>query len=146
MNTTVSVGVDNGGTWIRFRGLDAQGRLRWSTQERSPHLQQLPIVLRRRLSRFGGRLALLAVGSSGMWNRSKSRTLQAALSGLAHKIVVMSDVEAAWLASFSGQKEMRGGIVVIAGTGSIALGRKGRSPMVRAGGLGPEIGDEGSGF
>ncbi len=38
------------------------------------------------------------------------------------------------------------GIVVIAGTGSIALGRSGAQPMVRAGGWGYIFGDEGSAF
>lgn len=38
------------------------------------------------------------------------------------------------------------GIVVISGTGSVAFGRNGEGKEVRAGGWGPTIGDEGSGF
>lgn len=38
------------------------------------------------------------------------------------------------------------GIVVIAGTGSVAFGRNAEGKEVRAGGWGPTIGDEGSGF
>jgi N-acetylglucosamine kinase-like BadF-type ATPase len=37
-------------------------------------------------------------------------------------------------------------IVVISGTGSISYGRTANGKFARAGGLGPEIGDEGSGY
>lgn len=39
-----------------------------------------------------------------------------------------------------------GGVVVIAGTGSVAFGRNEKGDEARAGGWGPTIGDEGSGF
>src|ERR1700737_1327668 len=39
-----------------------------------------------------------------------------------------------------------GGVVVIAGTGSVAFGRNDAGAEARAGGWGPTIGDEGSGF
>src|SRR5438105_659794 len=39
-----------------------------------------------------------------------------------------------------------GGVVVIAGTGSVAFGRNEAGTEARAGGWGPTIGDEGSGF
>jgi len=38
------------------------------------------------------------------------------------------------------------GVVIIAGTGSVAFGRNGRGAEARAGGWGPTIGDEGSGY
>lgn len=38
------------------------------------------------------------------------------------------------------------GIVVISGTGSVAFGRNGRGEEARAGGWGPTLGDEGSGY
>ena len=40
----------------------------------------------------------------------------------------------------------RPGVLVLAGTGSIVLGRDGQGRLVRAGGLGPLLGDEGSAF
>ena len=40
----------------------------------------------------------------------------------------------------------RSGVVVIAGTGSIAYGQKSDGTSARAGGLGPDQGDEGSGY
>ena len=39
-----------------------------------------------------------------------------------------------------------GGIVVISGTGSVAFGRNAKGEEARAGGWGPTLGDEGSGF
>jgi N-acetylglucosamine kinase-like BadF-type ATPase len=54
----------------------------------------------------------------------------------------MSDAEAAWLGALDG----RPGLVVLAGTGSIVIGRDARGRWARAGGLGPLLGDEGSAF
>lgn len=59
------------------------------------------------------------------------------------RIVVQSDAAAAWAAGTWGQP----GIVLIAGTGSIAYGRLSpESSEERAGGWGYLLGDEGSGF
>jgi N-acetylglucosamine kinase-like BadF-type ATPase len=54
----------------------------------------------------------------------------------------MSDVELAHRAAFAGGP----GILVLAGTGSIALARDRRGRGQRAGGWGPLLGDDGSGF
>jgi N-acetylglucosamine kinase-like BadF-type ATPase len=64
------------------------------------------------------------------------------LRGLAQRVEVVSDVEAALLGALDG----RPGILVLVGTGSIVLGRDGQGRVARAGGLGPLIGDEGSAF
>jgi len=141
MNTPAFVGVDNGGTWIRLVGLDSQGRRAWSFKKPSPTVPHLPAFLRHQLKRFHGRLEGLAVGSRGVWKIAKRQSVKGKLRGLAKKIVVMSDVEAAWLAAFTSQ-----GVVVISGTGSIAYGRTPAGRSARAGGLGPEKGDEGSGY
>jgi len=140
MPAPVAVGVDNGGTWIRFKGLNTKGRCVWSLKNPSPTVDQLPNVLRHHLKRF--HLSYLAVGSRGVWTQAKRRSMKRALQGLAKKIVVMSDVEAAWLAAFGAKC----GIIVISGTGSIAYGRKIDGTFVRTGGLGPDKGDEGSGY
>jgi glucosamine kinase len=133
--------VDNGGTWIRLKGLDARGRCVWSLKKPSPTVEKLPGFLQKHLRRFRGRLDSLAVGSRGVWKPAKRRAMKRALRGLAKNIVVMSDVEAAWMAAFKDR-----GIIVVAGTGSIAYGRRADGMFARAGGLGPDKGDEGSGF
>jgi glucosamine kinase len=143
MATPVVIGVDNGGTWIRMIGLDASGKRVWNFKSPSPSVDKLPLYLRKHLRPFHGRLEGLAVGSRGVWKQSKCKDVKRALKGLAKRIVVMSDVEAAWLAAFGPKGN---GIVVIAGTGSIAYGRKPDGTFARAGGFGPDKGDEGSGY
>src|ERR1700690_2031985 len=95
-----TIGVDNGGTWIRLVGLDAKGRRTWSLKKKSPSVEQLPAFLRSHLKRFKGELDLLAVGSRGVWKQAARRKLKVTLHGLAKQIDVMSDVEAAWIAAF----------------------------------------------
>jgi len=58
---------------------------------------------------------------------------------------VLSDVEAAWLAAYGHQSKGQG-VLLISGTGSIAYGRDAQGHVARAGGLGPEKGDEGSAY
>ena len=60
----------------------------------------------------------------------------------AERLIVTTDAEIA----LSGAVEAGQGIIVIAGTGSMALGRRGSGPVVRAGGWGYIFGDEGSAF
>lgn len=57
-----------------------------------------------------------------------------------HPYVLVNDVEAAWAAGLT----CTDGIAIIAGTGSIALGVRGKARM-RCGGWDYELGDEGSG-
>jgi glucosamine kinase len=57
------------------------------------------------------------------------------------EIEVLGDMEVALEAAFPGVP----GVVVVAGTGSIAYGRNDRRETARAGGWGPTVSDEGSG-
>ena len=57
-------------------------------------------------------------------------------------IKVLSDVEIALEGAFAGAP----GIILIAGTGSIVLGKNKNGKLFRAGGFGKVIGDEGSGY
>jgi N-acetylglucosamine kinase-like BadF-type ATPase len=61
---------------------------------------------------------------------------------LARKVTVISDVELAYLERLGRVP----GLLILAGTGSIALARDDRGRWHRAGGLGPKLGDEGSGY
>jgi N-acetylglucosamine kinase-like BadF-type ATPase len=95
-----------------------------------------------RRHRWTGRVDTLVVASRGVWLPRERRALRRALRGLARRIVVIADVEAAWHATHDGGA----GVLVLAGTGSIVLGRSARGRWARAGGLGPLLGDEGSAF
>ncbi|HET9216033.1 MAG TPA: BadF/BadG/BcrA/BcrD ATPase family protein [Terriglobia bacterium] len=58
------------------------------------------------------------------------------------RLVVETDV----FITYMGAIGLRPGVLLIAGTGSIALGRRSDGSMVRAGGWGPVFSDEGAGF
>jgi glucosamine kinase len=62
--------------------------------------------------------------------------------GLAAEVVVGTDVEAAFHDAFGSGP----GILLIAGTGSIAWGRGETGEVIRVGGWGEQLGDEGSGY
>lgn len=111
---------------------------------RAPALPELATFLRSlwRGRRWTGRVAALVVAARGVWLPAERRALTRALRGLARRIRVIPDVEAAWHATHADGA----GILVLAGTGSIVLGRTARGRWARAGGLGPLLGDEGSAF
>ena len=87
-------------------------------------------------------MSALVVAARGVWLPRERRALARGLRGLARRVVVIPDVEAAWHATHAGGA----GVLVLAGTGSIVLGRSAGGRWVRAGGLGPLLGDEGSAF
>jgi N-acetylglucosamine kinase-like BadF-type ATPase len=88
------------------------------------------------------RVAALVVASRGLWTPAERRILARALRGLAARVHVISDAQAALLGALG----KRPGVLMLSGTGSIVVGRNARGRWARAGGLGPVLGDEGSGF
>ena len=144
MPTGVAVGVDLGGTRVR---LVASGPAGWSrrVQSRAPSLADLPGFLRRLWPRWGlspRRVAGLVVAARGVWTPAERRREARRLRGLARRVKVIPDVEAAFLGALGDHP----GVLILAGTGSIVLGRNRRGRWARAGGLGPLLGDEGSAF
>src|SRR5207249_3821082 len=140
----VCVGADVGGTWIRI-AVWAEHRVATTVVPADRDLQQLASVLRtvwrrRRWSRR--RVAALVVASRGLWTPAERRTLARELRGLAARVHVISDAQAALLGALG----KRPGVLLLSGTGSIVVGRNSRGRWARAGGLGPVLGDEGSGF
>lgn len=87
----------------------------------------------------GTRFEAACFGMSG--GSSEKRSILAATID-AGQLIVTTDAEIA-LAGATGTGQ---GIIVIAGTGSIALGRNGQGILARAGGWGYIFGDEGSAF
>lgn len=139
-----AIGCDVGGTTLRVVARDAAGRTR---RRRGPVVppHALPARLRTALSAWAIRpdqVAALVVASRGVWTPAERRAATARLRGLGRRVRVISDVEAAR----DGALGDRPGILLLAGTGSIALGRDRRGTLGRAGGLGPLLGDEGSAF
>ena len=138
--SSTAVGVDVGGTWVRVLGRrDGHIVLRARTSAKS--VPELGTFLRNvfpRLQRPGA----LVVASRGVWTAAERRRLAVRLQGLAARVRVISDAEAALLGALG----HRPGVLVLAGTGSIVLACDTRGNITRAGGLGPLLGDEGSAF
>ncbi|MBK8575065.1 MAG: hypothetical protein IPN90_05085 [Elusimicrobia bacterium] len=89
---------------------------------------------------------LLIVGSKGIWTIRERKALRKSLQGLAKEVRVMSDVELAMHAAFARTQNVSDRIFIVSGTGSIALGMAKSGALFRAGGGGPQKGDEGSGW
>lgn len=87
---------------------------------------------------------LLVVGAAGAGRSPEKDELAAALrgEGVATRVVVTTDIEIALAAAFGDGP----GIVVSAGTGSVAVGRGADGRTERIGGYGWQMGDEGSGY
>ncbi len=87
---------------------------------------------------------VLVVGAAGVGREEERLALQAALeeTGLAPRVAVTVDGAIALQAAFGDAA----GIVLIAGTGSVAWARLPGGGTTRIGGLGAMMGDEGSGY
>lgn len=102
-------------------------------------------VVRRSLATIGETHGdVLVVGAAGAGRRPERDELARALrsEALAEQVVVTTDIEIALVAAFGDGP----GIVVSAGTGSIAVGRDAGGTLHRMGGYGWQMGDEGSGY
>jgi len=87
---------------------------------------------------------VLVVGAAGAGREAERLALHAALeaTGLAPRIVVTTDAAIALAAAFGEGP----GIVLVAGTGSVAWARLPDGEQARVGGLGAALGDPGSGY
>jgi glucosamine kinase len=138
------VGVDLGATWIRVRALRGSRTVASLALPACPvhkvgkHLRS--VWARRGWTRRG--VAALAVASRGIWTEAERRALARRLAPLARRATVLSDAQAAFLGALGPGP----GLLILAGTGSIVIGRDARGRWGRAGGLGPLLGDEGSAF
>ena len=85
-----------------------------------------------------------AVGAAGAGRIPEQEELAAALThaGVAHRVRVVADAEVALAAAF----ERGPGILLNAGTGSVAFARDPRGQIRRSGGYGWQLGDEGGGY
>ncbi|MFH1051189.1 MAG: BadF/BadG/BcrA/BcrD ATPase family protein [bacterium] len=90
----------------------------------------------------------VVIGLAGVWLEEEKqrsahllKTLSRTEGVILNDLIVTSDAELAVEGAFNGKP----GIVIIVGTGSIALGRTPSGDFVRCGGWGIELDDEGSG-
>jgi N-acetylglucosamine kinase-like BadF-type ATPase len=102
-------------------------------------------VCRRALAAAGKLKAeIMVVGAAGAGRQPEQGELQQALrgEGIADRVIVTTDIEVALAGAFGTGP----GIVISAGTGSVAVGRDAEGRLHRAGGYGWQMGDEGSGY
>jgi len=135
----IRIVADLGGTWLRVR---TEGTFRRNVRCPAPPPEKLAARLRGILKAWRLAPDELIVGSRGVWTMKERRAMGRRLAGLSKRVRVMSDVELAYAQALG----RRPGILILAGTGSIALAKDGRGHTRRAGGLGPAKGDEGSAY
>src|SRR5262249_62230358 len=130
MARTWTVGVDAGGTWMRVLAENGAGQ-RWTVASRATRdvAASLRALWRRRRLRAAS-VEHLVVATRGVWTPKERRAAVRRLGGLARRVHVLSDVEAA----YRGALGERAGLLVLAGTGSIVLARSRAGRWVRAGG------------
>jgi len=149
------IGVDGGGTKTRAAIADTRGQVAavvtgdasnalsrpWADVERT--LRELIEILLRRVDTGSDDVAALYLGLAGAERTSVANRIESAFGQeWQGRLLIDSDATAALYAGTWGQP----GIVLIAGTGSIAYAIDRREQRHRVGGWGYLLGDEGSGF
>lgn len=150
------LGVDGGGTNTRAAILDTLGQLRGEGHAEAANF------LRVGLEAAAGNVKR-AVEDACAQARIRPAQITAACIGLAgvqhpkhhrqmsHALKATLPIQAITLETdariaLAGATDLRPGVVIIAGTGSISCGINVRGKFARAGGWGPAMGDEGSGY
>lgn len=152
---TLVIGVDAGGTHTRAVIADAHGRELGRAEAPGVVVGAVPTgAAVRAVTQAVQRAAEgadVGLPVEGMWAGmagagSKAGRLTVAreltAAGLAQRVVVGTDVEAAYHDAFG----VGPGILLIAGTGSIAWAHHPTEGVIRVGGWGEKLGDEGSGY
>ncbi len=149
------IGIDGGGTKTVACAADLSGRLLARVEKGAANYHTIGLPAFAAL--VGGivddlaaaagfaraDLALVSLGLAGADRDRDRQLLLGALAGLGCPCLVGSDARIALAAGLGDRGE---GIVLIAGTGSIAYGRTRGGENIRAGGWGHLVSDEGSGY
>lgn len=147
------IGIDAGGTKTVCYLADSEGRLIGESRGGGANLQAVgELGLEKELHRVMARAiadrpivpAAICLGIAGVDRPAEAalvRDLMRRIAFTAH-VSVTNDALVALVAGV----EHRPGVVVVAGTGSIAYGRNAAGFAARAGGWGYVLGDEGSGY
>lgn len=151
----VYVGIDGGGSRATAVASDATGRI-LSRVEGTAGLVRAdaPLAgvdalagLARRAAHAavpGAAVRALCCGLAGVGRSREREAVRAALtgSGVAGRVDVVTDIDAAMQDAFGAGA----GLLLVAGTGSVAFGRTEDGRNARAGGWGALLGDEGGGW
>jgi glucosamine kinase len=147
------LGIDAGGTKTVCQLADADGEVVAEARRGGANLQAvgelevekvLHEVMEDAIGDRDVRVAAICLGIAGVDRPDDARVVRAIMRRIGYqaKVLVVNDALVALEAGAPDQP----GVVVIAGTGSIAYGRNERNQAARAGGWGYMLGDEGSGY
>ena len=153
--TIVVVGVDGGGTKTRVLVADESGKpladvsgpasaVKPGAAEQSAAVIAQTMAVALETAGLSGVLPqVVCVGVAGVGRENERQALWQALaaSEIAEEVLVHADATVALDDAFGDGP----GVLLIAGTGSVAFGRGPTGTAARCGGWGPVIGDEGSG-
>jgi N-acetylglucosamine kinase-like BadF-type ATPase len=154
MDTLYYFGIDGGGTHSRLAITNRKGRILARAEAGSANIYSAPreevfenlrLLLDSGVKAAGLRredLAAGCIGSAGLGREAERRIIRGFFESLlgATPVKVCGDGE---ILLCGGLEDLEG-YCLIAGTGSLALGRSRDGRLVRAGGLGYMLGDEGS--
>jgi glucosamine kinase len=151
--TMVVLGIDAGGTKTVCQLADADGRILNEARGPGANLQAagelevekvLHQVIDQALGSVELRPAVICLGMAGVDRPRDAGLVHTILARIGHRArpLVVND---ALIALEAGIPD-RAGVVIVAGTGSIAYGRDDHGRAARAGGWGYVLGDEGSGY
>jgi len=146
------IGIEGGGTKSRAVALSPDRKILGRAQGGEMNLQntlegRLKETLTRLVERFQtrlGRPAGICAGLAGCDRKEDKQKLKTTLKDLFPGFPGMAESDAR--VALYGAFEEEPGILVISGTGSVAIGQDGQGRIARAGGWGYLLGDEGSGY
>jgi N-acetylglucosamine kinase-like BadF-type ATPase len=160
-NTRFVIGIDGGGTRSRALLMNrdetvlAQDETGGSNpnvvgfQAAAGHLRDAILGCCTKASCSLSDISIIVLGLAGMGRKEDRETLLTELSGVLFTdpsrqvpIVIETDARIALEGAFGGSA----GVILVAGTGSIIMGKTHRGEIMRVGGWGRQLGDEGSGF
>jgi N-acetylglucosamine kinase-like BadF-type ATPase len=138
----LSILVDVGGTKIRIWAIQQKTSSQHVIKREFPSHLDLKTLLKKFISQTAQKPHSLTMGLRGVWTKQEKLTVKNKFKNFASNVEILSDIELAHKMIFRDGT----GLVLNAGTGSIAYGVNQRGIKKRAGGLGPLVGDEGSAF
>ncbi len=153
--TNLFLGIDGGGTNCRAVIVDESGAVRGEGRAEAANFHRVGLEaairnVKSAVVEASGQAGIepkqidaACVGLAGVSHPDHHRRMLAALK----EVLPISDItlETDARVALAGATGIQPGIVIIAGTGSIACGINARGRFARAGGWGPAMGDEGSG-
>lgn len=155
------LGFDGGGTKTRAVVVDARRQILGAGESGSSNpyavgmqtaLDHIEVAANGALAQAGLRAEAIVgwgLGLGGVCSPSESADVEAALRarvGEGPRLVAVEDVVSAWSGAFGGQVGDVPRAVCIAGTGANCWGQNGRGEVAASDGLGPLLGDRGSGY